>query len=224
MVPKWLQACLGIPVYERAEPEKVRAGLEVVRNIVLTARRKPDEQRDLVEALREAPPKRNVFEDGPQVMFDTPDLRPDKSTPPADSGGRSRRASESDLRRAIDEVTGTVEQGVAFADRLRRLVNERLGGDSAACYKRAGVSRQVYSKIISCPEKGVSKGTVLQLCVGLMLKYAEAEELLGTAGFSFSMTSYEDMAFAWCLENGVHNIFDVNKILYGCGCDPVDVK
>lgn len=127
-------------------------------------------------------------------------------------------------REAIAEIDETVENAADFSNILHFFIRQYMGGNVVRCYKRAGISRQLYSKIVSNKVKRVSKRTVFQFCVGLMLSYYDAEDLLESAGYAFSKSSYEDMAFAWCLKNGVYNLLDVNEILVGCNCEPISIN
>ena len=102
---------------------------------------------------------------------------------------------------------------LSFSARLLTLVNARCGGRGPVAYKRAGVSRQVYSRIVSDDASSVDKETALQFCIGLQLDMPDAELLLKAAGYAFSGTQEVDRAFAWCIENRVWNIRDVDTIL-----------
>mgnify|MGYP003315447424 CR=1 FL=1 len=102
---------------------------------------------------------------------------------------------------------------LSFSARLLTLVNARCGGRGPVAYKRAGVSRQVYSRIVSDDSSSVDKETALQFCIGLQLDMPDAELLLKAAGYAFSGTQEIDRAFAWCIENRVWNIQDVDAIL-----------
>ena len=102
---------------------------------------------------------------------------------------------------------------LSFSARLLTLVNARCGGRGPVAYKRAGVSRQVYSRIVSDDASSVDKETALQFCIGLQLDMPDAELLLKSAGYAFSGTQEIDRAFAWCIENHIWNIQDVDAIL-----------
>lgn len=142
---------------------------------------------------------------------------------------RKERVSRDDHVRfsiATDNITSIfdrVERQKTFGRMLMRYVNERCNGRASDCYRRAGLSRQLYSRIISDPGKGVVKRTALQLCIGLKLNRQESDSFLSFAGYSLSPASFEDMTFAWCFENRVHNIFDVNEILVLGGCAPLQI-
>lgn len=117
-----------------------------------------------------------------------------------------------------------VDASRIFARVLARMVCEKCGGRASACYKRAGISRQLYSRLISEPQKGVDRQTVMRLAIGLKLDMPEARELLESAGYTFRPSSYEDMTFAWCIEHGAYNIFDVNDLLVQGGCAPLTIN
>jgi len=120
-------------------------------------------------------------------------------------------------------IQSQVQRNMTFGRTLMAYVRKRCNGNASVCYKHAGISRQVYSKIISSPETRASKRTVMQLCIGLRLSYQEAVDFMAAAGYGFAKSSYEDMTFAWCLENGVYSIFDVNELLVCGHCEPAVV-
>jgi len=122
------------------------------------------------------------------------------------------------------EVMRTVSQNKSLGRLLVKYVNERCEGRASWCYQRAGVSRQLYSQIISNPDKHVFKRTVMQLSLGLKLNKGEADAFLAAAGYAFSPSSYEDQVFASCLSCGVYSLFDVNELLVSGGCDPIAVN
>jgi hypothetical protein len=122
-----------------------------------------------------------------------------------------------------DFIREQVAQAKTFARTLLEYVSSRCEGKAKVCYARAGLSRQLYSKIISNPELGVKKRTVMQLCIGLKLPIEEANAFMAVAGYCFSKSNFEDMAFQWCIKNGVYNIFDVNDLLVVGACEPITI-
>ena len=125
--------------------------------------------------------------------------------------------------RIAQELQNSISRSTSFVRMLIQFVNDKCEGKSHICYKRAGISRQLYSKVISQTGKNVAKRTVMQLCIGLRLSVDEAESLMNSAGYAFSKTIYEDTVFYWCLENCTYNIFDVNNLLVSCKCNPVTI-
>lgn len=124
----------------------------------------------------------------------------------------------------FSQVNARVDNAKSFSHMLRKYINEHCGGMASKCYHDAGISRQLYSQIISDTRKGVTKRTALQLCIGLRLDLKEAEKFLSYAGYAFAPSSFEDAVFAWCLENKKYNIFDVNEFLMIKGCEPISVN
>lgn len=133
----------------------------------------------------------------------------------------------SDTRFSLSSMIIDIREQVAPADTFVRVllmyVSSRCEGKASVCYRRAGLSRQLYSKIISNPELGVKKRTVMQLCIGLKLPIEEANAFMALAGYCFSKSHFEDMAFQWCIKNGVYNIFDVNDLLVAGACEPITI-
>lgn len=128
---------------------------------------------------------------------------------------------------AIDDsyhdITLNTMRSVAFGRELVSLVNAKCGGKASLCYSAAGISRQVYSRIISDTTSRVARRTAYQLCVGLALNRSEADAFLATAGYAFTPHDIESQAFAYCLQNGIYNLFDINEILVRLGCEPITI-
>jgi hypothetical protein len=106
---------------------------------------------------------------------------------------------------------------LSFSARLLTYVNEKCAGRAPMAYKRAGVSRQVYSRIVASNDAKVDKRTTMLFCIGLQLSIDEAELLMKSAGYAFSDTIPEDMVFRYCIQNKIWNLDDVNEILIRCG-------
>ena len=106
---------------------------------------------------------------------------------------------------------------LSFSARLLTYVNEKCAGSAPMAYKRAGVSRQVYSRIVASNDAKVDKRTTMLFCIGLQLSIDEAELLMKSAGYAFSDTIPEDMVFRYCILNKIWNLDDINEILMSCG-------
>ena len=113
---------------------------------------------------------------------------------------------------------------LSFPARLLTYVNEKCGGAAPMAYKRAGVSRQIYSRIISRDDSTVDKRTAMLFCVGLQLEMNEAELLMKSAGYAFSGTLPEDRVFSYCIEKKIWNLLDINDILVECGLRPLTAE
>lgn len=105
----------------------------------------------------------------------------------------------------------------SFHDKFMKLLIES-GEDNATIYKRAGVSRQVFSKIISSKDMIPTKLTIISLCIGLELTYPEAVELLESAGYSLSKSIMFDSIIIKFLKAETYDYFLINTELdeYGC--------
>lgn len=113
---------------------------------------------------------------------------------------------------------------LSFPARLLTYVNEKCGGVAPMAYKRAGVSRQIYSRIVSRDDSTVDKRTAMLFCVGLQLEMKEAELLMKSAGYAFSGTLPEDRVFSYCIEKKIWNLLDINDILVECGLRPLTAE
>ena len=132
---------------------------------------------------------------GCEVSFDTPELDVE------------RRSGPPNLHAAV----------LSFPARLLIYVREKCNGVAPMAYKRAGISRQIYSRIVSDEGSTVDKRTAMRFCVGLQLEMKEAELLMKAAGFAFSATLPEDEVFVYCIKNKIWNIEDVNDIMVRSG-------
>ncbi|MDO5117789.1 MAG: hypothetical protein Q4D34_04810 [Eggerthellaceae bacterium] len=100
-----------------------------------------------------------------------------------------------------------------FSTTLLRLIDER-GFDDVEVYKRAGMSRQLFSRIRSDAEYRPAKKTVLALAVALRLNADETRDLLERAGFALSRSDKRDLVVEYFLETGKHDLMAVNQALY----------
>ena len=103
-----------------------------------------------------------------------------------------------------------------FSEYLLDLLKERDGKDSEV-YKRAEVSKQLFSKILNNKEYQPTKSTVIQLAVGLQLDLAQTQKLLEKAGFALTRSSKADLVVEYCIRHKLYNITFINEALYDCG-------
>lgn len=130
-------------------------------------------------------------------------------------------SGKEELAKAAAEAQA--QSGKAFSEMLTELVRRKCGGSAPVAYKRAGISRQAYSRIVSSVCSRVDKLTAMRLCIGLQLTWDEAVKFLSAAGYAFSDSLPIDKVFAYCVKNSIWNIFDVNGIVEACGLMPFDV-
>ena len=99
---------------------------------------------------------------------------------------------------------------------LLDLLRERGGKDSEV-YKRAEVSKQLFSKILNNRAYQPTKSTAIQLAVGLQLDLVQTQKLLETAGYALTRSSKADLVVQYCIEHGYYSVSFINEALYDCG-------
>ena len=100
-----------------------------------------------------------------------------------------------------------------FSDLLFQLIDAR-GMKDSDCYKKANVSKQVFSNIRSNPDYLPSKSTVLALAIALELDLEETKKLLERAGYAISHSSLSDVIVEYFIKNKRYNIFEINQTLF----------
>ena len=101
----------------------------------------------------------------------------------------------------------------SFSDALLALIDER-GLTDAQVYRRANLSRQLFSKIRSKPDYRPSKPTAVALALALGLTLPQTQELLARAGLTLSRSSKFDVIVEFYLARGVHDVMTVNEALF----------
>lgn len=77
-------------------------------------------------------------------------------------------------------------------------------------YHRADLDRQTFNRIIQYGSAvRASKRTLMQVAIGIYASEREANDLLGTCGFTFELSATEDQAFLFCIRNGFYNMYYV---------------
>ena len=101
----------------------------------------------------------------------------------------------------------------SFSEALLGLIDER-GLTDAQVYRRANLSRQLFSKIRSKPDYRPSKPTAVALALALDLTLPQTQELLAHAGLTLSRSSKFDVIVEFYLARGVHDVMTVNEALF----------
>ena len=116
----------------------------------------------------------------------------------------------------------SVPQGLEapFRDKLIGFINES-GLTNAEVYHRAGISRQVFSNLLSNSDVIPSKSTVFCLIIGLSLNHKDAVSLLRVAGYAFSPSIRSDVIVEKYIKQGIYDLFLINSELDEYGCPPL---
>ncbi len=112
---------------------------------------------------------------------------------------------------SLDELLAHAD--LSFQQLLLSYV-DRSGRKDADVYRRAGVSRQVFSNIRSSEDYVPKKKTILALAFALELNLDQAQDLLKRAGYTLSNSSRFDLICRYCFEHEIWNPMEVDAILF----------
>ena len=107
-----------------------------------------------------------------------------------------------------------------FALTLLRLIDAR-GMNDVDVYKKSGVSRQTWYKIMNDRDYRPSKRTVLSFAIALELNLEETHALLATVGFTLSHSLPFDVIVEYFITRGSYDVFAINAVLYSCDLEPL---
>ena len=111
----------------------------------------------------------------------------------------------------------TITLDESFHEKFIKLLIES-GRDNVDIYKKAGVTRQVFSKIVSDKSMIPSKLTLISLCIGLELPFRIANELVLSAGYSLSNSIMLDSIAIKFLKDEIYDLDLINSELNEYGC------
>lgn len=110
--------------------------------------------------------------------------------------------NESALEERMKHMSDTFQEYLMYLIGAKKLTN-------AEVYKRAIVTKQLFSKIKLNPDYHPDKATAMRLCVGAKLNLDETKDLLARAGYALSPCDKRDIIFSFFIE---HEVFDMIEI------------
>lgn len=110
--------------------------------------------------------------------------------------------------------TNTMKK-MSFVDYLYFLMN-KYKIDNVTLYKKANISKQVFSNIISSKAKP-SLNTILKIVFTLKLNNEECKLLLKKASFTLASSSNFSLIIRYCIENKIYDLYEVNNYLIKYG-------
>lgn len=128
----------------------------------------------------------------------------------------SRRQARACAPRAIDETEiAELLEGLdaSFSQTVLSLIDAR-GLTDVEVYKRANLSRQLFSKIRRDQGYKPTKATAVALAIALELSLDECNDLLERAGFSLSSSSKFDVIVRYFIERECYDIYKLNAMLF----------
>ena len=105
------------------------------------------------------------------------------------------------------------QEDAGFSEKLLALI-DRSGRKDSEIYKKAGLSRQHFSKIRSDPHYRPTKPTAAALALALELDLNETRDLLGRAGYALTNSSKFDLIIRYFIEQGAYDLTEINQDLY----------
>lgn len=139
--------------------------------------------------------------------------RPAKRKAPPPAAGKKEASL---LLKSVPLETVLGKLAESFSERLLRLIREH-GLTDVEAYRRANVSRKVFSKIRSNKNYHPSRTTACAFVIALGLSADEARALLLSAGLALSNASKFDLIVQYFMEKGETNVLTVNEALFSFG-------
>ncbi len=106
--------------------------------------------------------------------------------------------------------------GKSFQQRLFELIDERKL-DDVTVYKRANISRKVFSSIRCKPDYQPRKRTAVAFGIALGLDLPAMADLLSRAGFALSPSDTFDLIISYFITNRVYDVDRINVVLFKYG-------
>ena len=111
----------------------------------------------------------------------------------------------------LDAVIENLDE--PFNATLLRLIDAK-GKTDVEAYKRANISRKLFSKIRTGKGYTPGKRTIIALAIALELSLEETNDLLERAGYTLSHSQLFDVVVEFFIVHGKYDIFEINEVLF----------
>ena len=115
---------------------------------------------------------------------------------------------------SLDDVLKSPEK--TFQERLFELIDES-GMEDVAVYKKANISRKLFSRIRGHSDYQPKKKTALALAIALELDKPTTEDLLARSVLAMSQSNAFDLIISYYIENRIYDIYEINTALFRYG-------
>ena len=105
------------------------------------------------------------------------------------------------------------QEDARFSQTLLKL-NDKTGKKDSEIYKRAGLTKQHFSKIRNNPHYKPTKPTAIALALALELNLSDTRDLIGRAGYALTNSSKFDLIIRYFIEQGNYNVVEINCVLF----------
>ena len=114
--------------------------------------------------------------------------------------------NESALNERMQHLSDTFQQYLLYLIEDKGLTNTEV-------YKRAIMTKQLFSKIKVNPQYHPDKATAMRLCVGAKLNLDETKDLLARAGYALSPCDKRDIIFSFFIEREIFDMIEIDIVL-----------
>ena len=87
-------------------------------------------------------------------------------------------------------------------------------------YKKAGIDRKTWSKLVSNKDQRPSKRTVCQIVIALELEKHECKHLVKAAGYILNRDPF-DIVIRYCVDHKIYDPMKVDELLLKEGLKPL---
>lgn len=121
--------------------------------------------------------------------------------------------NNSAIKERLEHMSDTFQEYLLYLIESKGMVNHEV-------YKRAIVTKQLFSKIKGNPNYHPDKGTAMRLCVGAKLNLDETKDLLARAGYALSPCDRRDIIFSYFIEREIYDMIEIDIVLeeHGLPC------